>query len=328
MLRIRTMTAEMARVLMTGGSSFSGLWIAEALASAGYQVTAPVRRAQADYSGLRAERIQRLARSAEVVFEAPFASPIFSEIAGGGFDLLAHHAADIPNYRSANYDVMDGVNRNLLGAEPVLSAFAKAGGKAVIATGTAFEAGEGRAEPGDLAVSPYGLSKTLTNEAFRHFARWRGLNFGKFVIAGPFGPLEEGRFCWSLFQRWFANEAGLVRTPRYVRDNIPAPLLGQAYVALARDLLDGAGPEQKIARPSGFVGTQEAFAQILSREMAPRLRLTCRVEAAYQPELTEPLIRVNSDPWITPDWPAARFWDDYAAYYQRIAATGALAAPA
>ncbi|MDP1600739.1 NAD(P)-dependent oxidoreductase [Phenylobacterium sp.] len=318
----------MAKILLTGASSFSGLWIAEALAAAGYQVTAPVRRPWAYYSGLRAERIERLATSVEVVFEAPFASSVFSELAGDGFDLLAHHAADIPNYRSADYDVMDGVSRNLLGAEVVFSAFAKAGGKAVIATGTAFEAGEGQAEPGDLAVSPYGLSKTLTNEAIRHFARWRGLKFGKFVIAGPFGPLEEGRFGWSLFQRWFADEAGLVRTPRYIRDNIPVPLLGKAYVLLAGDLLNAAGPDQKIARPSGFVGTQEAFAHLLAREMSPRLGLACRIEAAPQPELIEPLVRVNSDPWITTDWPAVRFWDDYAAYYQRVASSGMLSGPA
>ena len=317
----------MAKILLTGGSSFSGLWIAQALAAAGYHVVAPVRRSLADYSGLRAERIERLANSVEVVFEAPFAGPVFSELAGDGFDLLAHHAADIPNYRSADSDVMDGVNRNLLGAEAVLTAFVSAGGKAVIATGTAFEAGEGQAEPGDLAVSPYGLSKSLTNEALRHFARWRDLKFGKFVIAGPFGPLEEGRFGWSLFQRWFAGEPGLVRTPRYVRDHIPVPLLGQAYVALSDDLLNAAGPEQKIARPSGFVGTQEAFAHLLAREMAPRLGLACRVEAAPQPALTEPLVRVNCDPWITPGWPAAGFWDDYAAYYHRIAAAGLLSAP-
>ena len=104
-------------------------------------------------------------------------------------------------------------------------------------------------------------------------------------------------------------------------------MLGQAYVALSDDLLNAAGPEQKIARPSGFVGTQEAFAHLLAREMAPRLGLACRVESAPQPALTEPLVRVNCDPWITPGWPAAAFWDDYAAYYRRIAAAGLLSAP-
>ena len=51
-------------------------------------------------------------------------------------------------------------------------------------------------------------------------------------------------------------------------------------------------------------------------------------QAAPQPALTEPLVRVNSDPWITPGWPAEAFWDDYAAYYRRIAAAGLLSAPA
>ena len=70
------------------------------------------------------------------------------------------------------------------------------------------------------------------------------------------------------------------------------------------------------------------FAHLLAREMAPRLGLACAVEAAPQPALTEPLVRVNSDPWITPGWPAEAFWDDYAAYYRRIAAAGLLSAPA
>ena len=34
----------MAKILLTGGSSFSGLWIAQALADAGHQVTAAVTR--------------------------------------------------------------------------------------------------------------------------------------------------------------------------------------------------------------------------------------------------------------------------------------------
>lgn len=317
----------MAKILLTGGSSFSGLWIAQALAAAGHQVTAAVTRPRGDYHGLRAERVAQLETFAQVEYEAPIASPAFLSLAQGGHDLLAHHAADIPNYRSASYDPLDGFVRNIAGVEPVLDAFAAAGGRAVAATGTAFEAGEGGREGGGLAVSPYGLSKSLTNETVRHMARWRGLRFGKFVVAGPFGPLEEGRMVWSLMQRWFEGQAGVVRTPRYVRDNIPVPLLAQAYVRLVETLLDPAADAEAVARPSGFVGTQEAFARRLGGEMAPRLALACEVEVLPQPDLVEPLVRVNDQPWL-PGWEGSGFWDDYAAYYQRVAASGLLSAPA
>lgn len=318
----------MARVLLTGASSFSGLWIAEALAAHGHVVTAPLKRDLSDYSGLRRERVERLAGVVEIVASAPFASRVFLDlIEAREFDVLAHHAADIPNYRAADYDVGAGVARNIDGAQETFRALARRGGRAVVTTGTTFERGEGGGGPDDLALSPYGLSKTLTNEAFRHFARWEGLGFGKFVIAAPFGPLEEGRFAWSLMQSWFAGRSGEVRTPRYVRDNIPTPLLGEAYAALVAALMSGAG-EEHVGRPQGFVGTQEAFARRLAMEMAPRLGLDCAIVATPQPTLVEPEVRINSQPWLDTAWDAPKFWDDYAAYYRRIAASGLLQAPA
>ncbi len=129
-----------------------------------------------------------------------------------------------------------------------------------------------------------------------------------------------------MFQAWFDDRPGVVRTPRYVRDNIPAPLLGGAYAGLARDMLAGAG--DRAARPQGFVGTQEAFGARLAAAMAPRLGRACAVELMTQPRLDEPEVRINSEPAFTPGWDEAAFWDDYAAYYQEIAAAGLLAAPA
>lgn len=318
----------MAQVLLTGASSFTGLWIAEALAARGHQVVAPLLRSKADYSGLRGERVARLAGAAEIVFQAPFGAAAFLElIENRRFDLLAHHAADIANYRSPDYDAIAGVARNVEGARETFRALARRGALAVVATGTAFESGEGGEGPEALAVSPYGLSKSLTNEAYRHFARWEGLGFGKFVIAGPFGVLEEGRFVWSLMQSWFAGRPGEVRAPRYVRDNIPVPLLGRAYADLV-DAMTAAPGAERVARPQGFVGTQEAFGHRLAAEMAPRLGLACAVEVWAQPVLAEPEVRVNAEPCLDQDWDEPGFWDDYAAYYQRIARDGLLGAPA
>ena len=47
------------RILLTGGSSFTGLWFARSLAAKGHTVVAPLKGS--DYSGLRGERVSRTA---------------------------------------------------------------------------------------------------------------------------------------------------------------------------------------------------------------------------------------------------------------------------
>ena len=60
------------KVLLTGASSFTGLWFARSLAAAGHSVVAPLRGETSDYSGLRGERVAALKRVAEVVEGCPF----------------------------------------------------------------------------------------------------------------------------------------------------------------------------------------------------------------------------------------------------------------
>ncbi|MCA6238859.1 MAG: NAD(P)-dependent oxidoreductase, partial [Phenylobacterium sp.] len=169
----------MARILLTGASSFTGLWIAEALAAAGHEVVAPLTRQADGYPGLRGERVARLSASSARVFEAPLDSDRFRDLARtGGFDLFAHHGADIPGYRSPDYDVAAGVARNLAGAGPAVRAAADGGCRVLISTATVFEPGEGGEGPDAPAVSPYGLSKGLTGQALAGFAEEVGLSFG------------------------------------------------------------------------------------------------------------------------------------------------------
>lgn len=314
----------MARILLTGATSFTGVWIAQALAQAGHEVVAPLKRLETDYDGLRRDRVDLLKTVAEVVFDTSFGSPAFLHLlkTAGPLDILAHHAADIPGYRNADYDVAAGVTRNLTGAGVVFDAAAAAGVRGVIATGTGFEdAAEG------LAVSPYGLSKRLTNDGFRHLARWRGLAFGRFMINGPFGPLEEGRLVWSLFQAWFAGRAGVVRTPAYVRDNIPVVLLGRAYAGLVDEML--ATPMlDRVCRPAGYVGAQGEFAQRVAREASARLGRACPVDCLEQTAFPEPRVVANDEPTLDTPWDEAGFWDAYVDYYREVERRGLLGAPA
>jgi hypothetical protein len=103
-----------------------------------------------------------------------------------------------------------------------------------------------------------------------------------------------------------------VRTPLYLRDHLPAPRLARAYAEhLAALLADPATPA--VARPSGWIATQGAFAEKVAAEAAQRLGRTCPVAFAEQTQFPEPLKRVNCD--RAPDVDEAAFWDDYVGWY-------------
>lgn len=314
------------RVLLTGASSFTGMWIAEALAGAGFEVIAPLQRARGDYDPERLARIARVEAVAEVVFTHPFASEPFLDLVRARKPAaLAHHAADVTGYRDPGFDALAAFGRNLAGAPEALRVLAQAGARAALVTGTVFEAGEGAQAPSHategglpdaLAVTPYGLSKTLTSTAFEHYAAWTGLRFGRFVVPSPYGPFEQQRsFPAYLFRSWFAGETPVVRTPRYLRDHLPAPQLAQAYAAYLQALL--IGPATAAARrPSGWIASQGAFAEKVAAEAGLRLGRDCPVSFAEQAELAEPLSRVNSEP-VSGPWDAQAFWDAYVGWYAR-----------
>jgi nucleoside-diphosphate-sugar epimerase len=314
-----------ATVLLTGASSFTGLWIAEALAARGYAILAPLRRSREAYDGVRRDRVARLEAVAEVVFDCPFGSPAMLDLIRGAapIESLAHHAADVEGYRDPAFDAVAAFGRNMLGAEAVLELLRERGARQVLLTGSVFEAGEGGDPAHGEAVTPYGLSKTLTSIALRHQAEWRGLRFGRFVIPSPYGVFEERRFGWHLFRTWFSGDTPEVRTPHYVRDHLPAPVLAQAYAHyLDRLRHDDAAPA--VARPSGWIAAQGAFARRVAAEAERRLGRACPLRLAGRHPLEEPYLRVNSEPAIPPDWDEARFWDDYVGWYEELNRDGRL----
>jgi len=307
-------------VLLTGASSFTGMWIAEALASAGFEVLAPLLRDRGDYDGERLARIARVAAVAEVVYARPFGSEAFLQLVRGRRRIaaLAHHAADVTGYRDPGFDAAAAFGRNLTGAPQVLQTLAEQGARVALVTGTVFEAGEGGVPEEPLAVTPYGLSKTLTNIALQHHAAWAGLRFGRFVIPSPYGAFEQQRsFPAYLFRSWFAGETPVVRTPLYLRDHLPAPLLARAYAEhLAALLSDPA--TAAVARPSGWQASQAAFAEKLAAEAGPRLARECRTAFAEQTEFPEPLRRVNAEPARRDGWDEPAFWDDYVRWHAAV----------
>jgi UDP-glucose 4-epimerase len=308
------------KILFTGGSSFTGCWFIRELARAGHEVVATFQKQPGDYPDeLRRRRVAMALEHARGVFECSFGDATFMDLLGNeDWDVLCHHAADVTNYKSEDFDVAAALRNNTRNVAAVLDAL-KAGGTkspAIVLTGSVFENDEGAGSQGLPAFSPYGLSKSLTYQVFRYHAVRAGLPLGKFVIPNPFGPLEEPRFTAYLVKTWFAGKTAAVNTPAYVRDNIHVSLLARAYAEFTASV-ERASVLQRL-NPSGYVESQGAFALRFASEMRQRLGLACALDLKTQADFPEPRLRINTDflDGAALGWNENAAWDEIADYYK------------
>lgn len=304
------------KILLTGASSFTGYWFAKHLDMAGHHVVAPLPRAYSSYeAGIRLHRVGMLEQCAEVLFECPFGSDKFLELAGQGpWDLLCHHAAVVRDYRSQSFDIVAAAAENTRSLSETLRRMSGLSG--IVLTGSVFEEGEGIGSFPLRSFSPYGVSKSVTAQIFRYWAQQLGIPLGKFVVPNPFGPLEEPRFSSYLMGCLLNKSAVEVRTPDYVRDNIHVGLLASCYARFCQQI-GQKGSGESVMRPSGYAESQGAFTLRYVREIGARLRVEIDVRLSKQEVFDEPTMRLNSDlaTQIAPDWQEAEAWDELLASY-------------
>ena len=251
---------------------------------------------------IRRKRVSLLPEICRPVYECSFGDDAFlALVREGGFDLLCHHAADVTNYKSADFDAVGAVANNTRNLPAVLAALKEGGGRRVVLTGSVFEGGEGAGSQGLPDFSPYGFSKRLTAEVCRFYCDRDGLSLGKFVIPNPFGPYEEPRYTAYLIKNWLAGSAPSCSNPLYVRDNIHVSLLAKVYAQFASQLPEAFGFTR--INPLGYAESQGAFTLRLAQELRPRFNLPCEVELKTQTAFPEPRVRINTD---IPDADAAR----------------------
>ncbi|WP_425398134.1 NAD-dependent epimerase/dehydratase family protein [Aeoliella sp.] len=311
------------RVLLTGASSFTGYWFVRELTEAGHTVFATYTRASVDeYEGVRGKRVSRLSGVCQQEFACRFGDDRFLDLVGEvNPDVLCHHAAEVTEYKSPDFDYAAALQANTLRLPEVLRQLNAVDCRRVVLTGTVFEEYEGAGNEPSVSFSPYGLSKALTDRVYRHFVCAAEMSLGKFVIPNPFGPLEEPRFTAYLARCWNAGDVAQVRTPAYVRDNIHASLLAKAYRLFVESL-----PETGFTKinPSGYVETQGAFATRFANELRKRLPWACELEFGDQFQFDEPPVRINTTPIdvVGLNWDESRAWDAIAEYYETELASG------
>ncbi len=303
------------RVLLTGVSSFTGTWFAAALAARGFGVSAIHRRPLDAYPDLPRRRLARLRRTVELVHLPSLAGEeALALVDRLRPQLLALHGCEVGDHRSPAFDVTGALARTTAGLGPLLDRFARAGGRAVLVTGSIFEAEEGRGPPPLRAFNPYGLAKTLIWRTIRFEVERRGLALGKFVIAHPVGPLDKPGLVRELLAAWARGEPATIRRPQLVRDFVPVDGLASAYAELARRLVLEGGRRRLV--PGHWAESVGSFARRLAAAIGPRTGLSCALRLLDPPDPTdEPALRTGLDPLRTlvPEWDEAGFWDALAA---------------
>lgn len=311
------------KILFTGASSFTGYWFVRELAAAGHEMVMTLRQPPEAYEGVRRQRVDRLADLGRVVHLCSFGDERFVALINeaNNWDMLCHHAAEVSNYKSPDFDVAAALANNTRAINQVLGSLAAHGCPRVLLTGSIFEPGEGAGSEGLSAFSPYGLSKGLTADCFAYYAAAHQMRLGKLVIPNPFGPFEEPRFTQYLVRLWYEGKTPAVNTPAYVRDNIHVSLLAKAYADFAGRLPTTPGFEK--LNPTGYIETQGAFAQRFAEAMRSRLDLPCELELKRQTEFTEPRIRINTDPLDAAQlgWDEQAAWDALGSYYRELFAS-------
>lgn len=305
------------KILFTGASSFSGMWFVKALVQNGHEVITTYRLPYEAYTGIRKQRMDQLIKISQPVFEASFGHKSFlAAINRTSPNLLCHHAAEVTNYKSPEFNPTSALANNTFNLKEVLQTLKNCDCHQVILTGSVFEQHEGAGTENLRAVSPYGLSKGLTSDTFAYYTTMLQMKLGKFVIPNPFGPYEEDRFTSYLARQWISGKSPTINTPQYVRDNIPISLLARAYAHFACKLSNTCLNFIK-CNPSFYVESQASFTQRFSDALKKRLTLPCNYELKIQTDFSEPLIRINTETVETSkfQWNDSQFWDELSTYY-------------
>uniref|UniRef100_E6Q6A5 Putative UDP-glucose 4-epimerase (Galactowaldenase) (UDP-galactose 4-epimerase) n=1 Tax=mine drainage metagenome TaxID=410659 RepID=E6Q6A5_9ZZZZ len=178
------------RVLITGGAGFIGSHIADAYIAAGHQVLA--LDSLWEHGGGRRANLPEKAEFVHMDIRDAGVAGVFAEFKP---DILSHHAAQHSvaiSARDPRYDA----DVNVMGMLNVLDAAVKTGVKKVIFASSAATYGNPERVPvvessPQRPVSPYGITKMVTEHYLRFYRAEKGLDFTALRYGNVYGPRQD-----------------------------------------------------------------------------------------------------------------------------------------
>ena len=301
-------------ILLTGASSFTGFWFAQKLQQEGFSVDCPLPRKEADYIDLKKQRLELLKDRVNLIYNCPYGSPFFLELCNNNYQTLCFHGAFVENYSSDRFPLNKALSENLKSSEIVLENLFEKGCRRVVWTSSVFE--DAITLEDTKSKKPnwyrYALSKYLSYVAISELCRSYGYEFSRVVITNPFGPLEDKKLSYHLFNSFLNKQKEFtIKTPYYVRDMIHVQNLAKIYskIIISKECI----PE---IRPCEYSGSMISFAKLYIEEVSKRLPINLKINSQNM-EFNEPYSLTNDQhvSTILNEDNSEEYWDELCRYY-------------
>ena len=142
------------RILLTGGSSFTGFWFARELAAQGHHVAMTFTRTRDTYEALRQRRIQALLDHCHFFWNTPFGTQTFLDVLGdkAGWDLLCLHGSYVKDYRSEHFSIVDALADNTREGQRIIEFAQRAGVHRVVFSSLRYPTWSRNSESGSCSM--------------------------------------------------------------------------------------------------------------------------------------------------------------------------------